>query len=301
MKIFKRIKNGLVYLLVVFGSRLFNIMPRELSLFCGDTMVYLIYLLSVKDRLKAHRHLSMIYGDKLSEAERRLTVRNLYRNFGRNIIDFIRIKKHFHRELLPLIKIEGQQYFDEVYDRGKGVIAVTGHIGNFELLAAFFAHKGYKTAVIGRRMYDRRLDKILVDSRRSMGINNIDTEDSPRKAYRALKDGAVLGVLMDTDSKRVRGMPVPAFGRLSNTPVGQSILGLKCGAGFVPVACVRHKKGYKIIVKPEVTIKRSDDFDRDVYNITKKSTAALEEIINEYKDQWPWIHNRWLTPPEKPI
>ena len=107
-----------------------------------------------------------------------------------------------------------------------------------------------------------------------------------------------MGVLIDTDSMRVKSAFIPAFGRLSWTPIGQSILGLKTGAAFVPMACVRIGKRYKIIIKPEIVIESTGDFDKDVYNVTKKCTEALEEIINEYKDQWIWIHNRWHTRPE---
>jgi len=275
MRLLKKVKNSAVYYAARIFFRLFNIIPRNPAQFCGQIIGYTAYLLSTKDRLKAMRHLKMVYGDTLSYSQRQIIVRNLYRNFGRNIIDFVRFKKHFKKELLPLIKTEGMEHFDKVYNRGKGVIGVTGHIGNFELLAAYFAQMGYKAAAIGREMYDKRLDKILVENRAAMGLENIDT-----------------------DSKRVRGQHIPAFGRLSNTPVGQTILGLKTGAGFVPVACVRFGQGFKIIVKPEITVERSNNFDKDVYNITKRCTAALEEIINEYRDQWIWIHNRWLTRPE---
>ncbi len=138
-------------------------------------------------------------------------------------------------------------------------------------------------------------------NREAVGLINVDTKESPRHVVRLLHQGYALGALIDTDSMRVRSMFVPAFGRPSNTPVGQTILGLKTGAGFVPIACVREGKRYKIIVKPEVVVERSDDFEKDVYIMTKKCTKALEEIIIEYKDQWIWLHDRWCTLPKGPI
>ncbi len=286
---------------MVFIVGLFNVIPRGLAIFVGAVFGYTAYLLLKKDRIKAERHLGLVYGERISASERKSIAKNLFINFGKNLAEVVRFKKYYLSQIQPLVDIEGREYFDEVYNRGKGVIGVTGHIGNFELLAAYFANQGYHAAVIGRKMYDKRLDKILVNNRESLGVVNIDTKDSPRRFLKILKDGYVLGVLIDTDSMRVRSEFVPAFGRLSNTPVGQTILGLKTGAGFVPVACVRNGKRYKIIVKPEIKIERTDDFDKDVYNITKKCTEALEEIINEYKDQWIWIHNRWLTKPEEYI
>lgn len=239
-----------------------------------------------------------MYGEKLNDRERQRIIRNLFMNFGRNIVDVFRMKKYYHRQIRDLIEVEGLENFDAAYRRGRGVLGITGHIGNFELLAAFFADSGYKVAVIGREMYDRRLNDLLVENRSALGEANIDTQDSPRRALKFLKEGYVIGVLMDIDSMRVRSEFVPFMGKPARTPVGQSILGLKTGAGFVPVACVRQGKRYKIIIKPEIKIDRTNDFNRDVYNITKRCSEALEEIIHEYKDQWIWIHDRWLTRPE---
>lgn len=297
MKKLQNLKNGIVYYFVVLLIRLFNSIPRNLAVFIGATTGFSAYLILKKDREKAQRNLRLIYGDKLSSAQRKVIAKNLFINSGRNIADVIRLKKYYHSQIRNLIDAEGLEHFDTVYKRGKGVIAVTGHIGNFELLAAYFVDLGYNAAVIGREMYDKRLDRLLVENREAVGLVNIDTQDSPRRILKILREGYVLGVLIDTDSMRVRSEFIPAFGRLSYTPVGQSILGLRSGAGFVPAVCVRNGKRYKVIVKPEVVIERSGDFDKDVYNVTKKCTEALEEIINEHKDQWIWIHNRWLTQP----
>ncbi len=116
-------------------------------------------------------------------------------------------------------------------------------------------------------MYDKRLDRLLVDNRESMGIINVDTKDSPKKILKLIRDGYAIGVLMDTDSKRVKSEFIPAFGRLSRTPVGQSILGLKTGAAFVPIVCVREGKGYKIVVKPEIIPETTGNFDNDWFNV----------------------------------
>lgn len=293
----QRIKNNLIYISAVCLKWLLNVMPRFCAIKFGAMFGHIAYLFTSKERATAHRALKMVYGESLDESQRENIIRNLFLNFGKNLVEVFRFRKHYHRQIKKLIDIEGLEHFDAVYKRGKGVVAVTGHIGNFELLAVYFAGCGYKVAVIGREMYDKRLDDLLLENRTSMGLLNIATTDSPRRIMKALRDGYALGVLMDTDSMRVRSEFVPAFGRLSYTPVGQSILGLKAGAGFVPMACVREGKGYKVIVKPEIRIEPSGDFDKDVYNITAECTRSLEEIIDRYRDQWIWIHNRWLTRP----
>lgn len=287
---------GLIWLL----SRFLNIIPRSTARFIGALFGYMAFLILKKDRHTAYGTLDIAFGDELPVNRKTTIIRNFFINSTLNIVDVLRFKKHYHREMERLIDVEGLEHFDRAYRRGRGIVAVTGHIGNFELLATWFAARGYKVAVIGRKLYDRRLDDMLVKNREALNIINIDTQDSPRKILRVLKQGYALGVLIDTDSMRVRSEFIPVFGRASWTPVGQSILGLKGGAAFLPMACVRTGRRYKVIIKPEIAIKPTENFDRDVYNITERCTKALEEIIIEYKDQWIWIHNRWNTrPPEE--
>jgi KDO2-lipid IV(A) lauroyltransferase len=298
---FKKLKHDCVYWGTASLFRILNLMPRSPAVFTGAVIGYLAYLVIKKDRMKGDRSLRLVYGDELSPGQRRAIIRNLFINFGKNIVDVIRFKRHYRDQIKNLVDCEGLEYFENAYNKGRGVIAVTGHIGNFELLAAHFVELGYAVAVIGREVYDVRLNEMLVANREAMGLVNIDTRDSPRSVLKALKKGYAVGVLIDTDSVRVRGAFMPFLGRLAHTPVGQSILGLRAGAAFVPMACVRNGKRYKIIVRPEIVIRRTDDFESDVYNITRKCNEVLEEIVDQYKDQWIWIHSRWRTEPKETI
>ncbi len=295
----KKIRHELTYRFALLFIRIFNTIPRDLAVFIGASLGLAASMVLRKDMHKARRHLSLAYRNGVRGGWDEAIARGMFINFGKNLTDILRFKRHLERDLMPHIEVEGIEHFEKVYNRGKGMIAVTGHLGNFELLAAWSAASGYKTAAIGRELYEKRLDRLLVENRESTGVVNVATDDSPRKIVKLLRDGYALGVLIDTDSFRVRSKLIPVFGRLSNTPVGQSVLGLKTGAGFVPIACVRNGKKYKIIIKPEQTVKRTDNFEKDLYNITEKCTKALEEIITEYKDQWIWLHNRWHTRPEE--
>jgi len=297
---FKKVKNDIIYYFIRVIVAFFNIMPRSTALFIGSLLGFLAHLLLRKDRLKAYRHLNLAFCDKLSHSKRKSIVRNLFLNIGRNAVDVIRLRKHYY-EISSLVAIEGREHFEQAYQRGKGVLIITGHLGNFELLAIHLANSGYNIAAIARELYDKRLNILLNENREALKVAMIDTRQSPRRVVRLLHQGYAIAVLIDTDSMRVRSMFVPAFGRLSNTPVGQSVLGLRTGAAFIPMACVRRGKNYRLIIRPEIVIERSDNFEKDVYNMTKKCTEVLEEFITEFKDQWIWMHNRWLTRPEKPI
>jgi len=296
VSLFKKSKRTAVYLLIKLVAWLVNVVPRRLAIFVGGWLGLTAWRLSRRDRHRTVRHLSLVYGDQLTHREKLTIGRSFFVNSGRNVVDVLRFKQHFASEIKPLVDVDGMEHFVAAWKRGQGVIGVTGHIGNFEVLAAFIQSEGYDSAVIGRELYDPRLDRLLIENRQAVGLTNIATTDSPKRVIGWLRQGNALGVLIDTDSHRVRGEFIPAFGRWSYTPVGQSILGLKTGAAFVPIACLRTPDNrYQLVIKPAVEIEPSGDFDADVYNVTLKCTRVLEEIIRANPDQWPWQHNRWRT------
>lgn len=301
MRLGKRLKRGATLYFVRALSLIVNLLSRRLALFFGAMTGLIVWCLLPRDRHRISRHLKLVYGDRLTDSERKNVGRSFFVKSGKNLVDLLRCPRHYHTEIAPLIELEGLEHFDRAYNRGKGVIGISGHIGNFEMLAIVFAQFGYKAAAIGREMYDPKLDELLVARRRANGVTNFATTDSPRGILKWLKDGGVIGVLIDIDSIRIRSEFVPVFGRPALTPVGQTIIGLKTGAAFVPAVCVRTENdGYKIIVKPEIPVEPSGDFDHDVIAVTAACSRALEPIIDQYRDQWIWLKNRWLTqPPEK--
>jgi KDO2-lipid IV(A) lauroyltransferase len=301
MFISKEFKRTLVYNVVKIFAALLNSLPRAAALFFGAVLGNLAYIFSRRDRLKAQRNAYLAFGRELNKNQLKTLASKSFINMGKMAVDVIRIRRHYNNQLKNLIDIEGLENLDPVYNKGHGVIVPTGHIGNFELLAVHFARMGYKVGVIGRQLYDPRLDELIRGNREHMGIKVFDTRQSPREMMRWLKDGGMLGVLMDTDSFRVRSMFIPVFGRLSHTPVGQSIIALRTDTPVVPIICLRNGSRYKIKVWPEIKIERTENFEHDVYNLTKECTRIWEKIVKENKDQWIWIHNRWHNRPEQPI
>ncbi|MCM2272988.1 MAG: lysophospholipid acyltransferase family protein [candidate division Zixibacteria bacterium] len=295
----KKIKNSSVYLLTISLIWLFNVLPRKASIAIGGALGKLAWRMLKRDRRRADENLLRVYGEKLTEVQREEICRSFFINSGRNLVDVLRFKRHFD-EIKASVTVEGIEHFDAAYRRGKGMFGVTGHLGNFELLAAYVSSLGYKIAVIGREMYDRRLDALLVSNREAVGLVNIATTDSPKRIIEHLRKGGAIGVLIDIDSMRVRSAFVPFFGVPANTPIGQSVIAVKTGAALVPIACVRESENrYKVIVKPEILFDRTGDVEKDAFTATVLCTRALEEMIDRYRDQWIWIHTRWNTRPTK--
>jgi len=165
-------------------------------------------------------------------------------------------------------------------------------------LAIFLARLGYNVGVISRPLANNRLNELLIQNRTKLGITNFYASEYPLGVVRWLKSGGAIGVLIDTDSSRVKGDFVPIFNRLSKVPVGQSIIALRLGSALIPMACVRTSGNrYKVIIRPEIPINNTGDARNDIYAITQSCSHALEQLIKQYPDQWIWMHNHWKSRP----
>ncbi len=301
MRLTKQIRRGIVYYGIRLFIFIFNHVPRNVALALGSGLGQFAWLILKRDKERIDKNLHIAYGTRFSAEERNEIGKQFFVNTGKNIVDIARFKKHLRTELLPLVEVVGKENLDAAFAKGKGLIGVTGHLGNFELLAAYIASTGHPIAVIGRELYDKRIDAVIVANRRLAGLTQFYTTDSPKKILAWLKNNGGLGILIDTDSDKVRSISVPLFGHPNNTPVGQSVFGLRTGTALLPMCCVRiADERYRVIIQPPVLIPDGDDFNANVFTITKACLHELEKMIDTYRDQWIWLHNRWpdLKPPE---
>jgi len=295
----KRVKNWFLYRFIASIIFILNFLPRKSSISLGGFLGKLAYFIIADARKRTQNNLKIAFGKEKDQREIKKLALNVFENVGKNVTDAVRLKNMKWEKVERITKIEGLEYFDNAYKMGKGVIALTGHIGNFELLGAYFSLKGYKVSVIGRELYDPRLDVLLVKSRESVGMENIPSSASVKQVIKVLRSGRTLGVLADQDSSRVRGVFVDFFGRPARTPVGPVLLAYKTQSPIVPMAIVQEKDDkYKIIVKEPIELATSGDKEKDIIETTQKYTKVLESIIKEYPSQWLWMHDRWKSKPD---
>lgn len=299
MSFSKQLKRGLTVFLTRTLVIFLNIIPRRVGIAIFNWLGLAAWWLDVKDRQRINRHLTLVYGHHLTESKKREIGRLFFVNSARNFVDVVRMQRHYRKQIAGLIDAEGLEYFDRAYKAGKGLIGITGHIGNFELLAVYLAAQGYAIGVIGRKLYDERMDNLLVGNRESLGLTNFYTTDSPRRMLKWLNDGHAIGVLMDTDSHRVSSMLVPSFNRLSYTPVGHIRLALRTGAALVPLFCIRQPGDrYQVVIKPPIEYDPGTGSEEDIRRVTLQCNRVIDQFIDEHRDQWIWLHNRWHTSPE---
>lgn len=293
----KKIRRGLALLLVQTLILVTRIVPRKLGLSLFGALGLAAFRFYRKDRERAISNVAAAFpqGDPLIT---RAIARGSFNALGRNGFDALRLAYLSKEKVLTLCTVEGEDNLRIPYERGKGVVALTGHIGCWELLAAYFSEKGYKVDVIARDMHDARQDELLVEMRRRHGIESIPRGTSAIAGYKVLKRGKILGMLIDQDID-VEGVFVPFFGRPAHTTVGAAAFAMRSGAAIVPIAIHMQPGGkHRVTILPELEMPPEDmPEEQRTYELTARCSEAVEKLIRIYPQQWVWLHDRWRKKP----
>jgi len=198
------------------------------------------------------------------------------------------------------VRVEQLAVLDDALHAGRGAIAVTGHTGNWELLAATVAARGYPVTVVARRVNDRRFDALVNRFRRSVGLEVL-VRDAPQflaGVRDALARNRIVAMLIDQDT-RGAGVFVPFFGRLAHTPPGAALLALRARVPLVTVFIERRPGGGHLVRFAPVAVP-AERGRAAVVGLTAALTTAIEAQIRRAPAEWVWWHERWRRTPPAP-
>ncbi|MBL8026408.1 MAG: lysophospholipid acyltransferase family protein [Fibrobacteres bacterium] len=287
----KKLKNDLIYIfirLLVFNVRL---MPRQLSLFTARLLSKILWILFRKEREKTLRNLQSVFGTSISPD---LTGRKVFSNIAENLVDAILLQKRLKNNPEEAMQIEGLDYAKEALAKGKGIIFLTAHTGCFEMLSPRFAQIGFPLTVMGAKIYDPRLNSIIIDNRKSFNVGYIERGDDIRALVRLLRNGGCFGVLCDLDT-RAESRFVPFFGTPAKTISGPFRLALKTGSAPLPIFAIRNSDGSQTAkVYPPLIPEGATEEDK-IHSMMSSYNKILEDLIKRDPSQWIWMHERWKS------
>ncbi len=294
----KRIKNNAIFVFVFYLILFVRLLPRETAFRFFEKLGQISYYLISDARKKMITHLTIAFGNQKSPAAIRKMAKDSFVNLGRNAVDAIRLPNYSLKDLEGIVVAEGLDILDKIRAEGRSIILITGHIGSWEVLAGYIAMKGYPLYVVGARLYDPRLDRLLLKMRKSGGYINIPRGGSTKYLLHILNRPNLLGLLIDQDT-RVTGTFVDFFEKPAYTPVGPVILAEKTGAALVPLYIhLNSTYTHRIKILPEFEMTSTGDKRKDVTQNTQALTKILEDFIRTVPTQWVWMHERWKTRPE---
>ncbi|MBW1841897.1 MAG: lysophospholipid acyltransferase family protein [Deltaproteobacteria bacterium] len=207
-------------------------------------------------------------------------------------LDEERLFKHF--------ELEGASNLKAAHDEGRGVLALTAHFGNWELLSVAGARLGYPLAVLYRPLDFKPLDRFFVKLRSRFGGKMIPQKRALREILRILNRGEIMVLLMDQNVDWYEGVFVDFMGRRACTNKGLALIALKSKAPVVPVFVVRRGERFTAKILPEIPLIKTGDKTKDVEENTARYNAAIASFLYQYPEQWFWVHQRWKTRPYHP-
>ena len=197
------------------------------------------------------------------------------------------------QDLEKVVQLSGWERVEAARIARRPILVLTGHCGNWELLAAALNAHGLGMAVVARQLDDPGLQEMLLALRARFGTRTIvrGTPGAARLLLSSLRSGSALGMLIDQDT-RVDGVFVPFFGRPAYTPVGAAELALRFDAVVLPTFIERLDDGtHRAEIGPELAL------PLDATAATAAMTAAIEAQIRRVPEQWVWLHRRWRRRP----
>lgn len=275
-------------------------LPRPLAMGVGRGLGRVAYLLASGLRRTGRRNLELAYPD-MDERERRRILRGSFLSLGRQLGVFSRLPRETAESLHEIVEYDGEdvKLLDVARERGRGVIFLTAHLGAWELLC--FAHAAFyePLSFLVRPLDNPRVDDLIEGVRTRFGNQPIDKTSAALTAMRLLRKGGTLGILADLNAHPREGVFVPFFGRLACTTAGVATLALRTDATVIPCCAPWDEKRGKYVFRggPVLELVRTGDQQRDVELNTARFTAAIEDQVRRFPDQWLWIHKRWKSRP----
>lgn len=255
----------------------------------GGLLGNLAYFLPLKERAIAQRQLLRFLPTAPPE-----TIKQMYGHLGRSFAEAVLSQ--------PLLKhasvvCDDWHIVKRLRAAGSGIVALTGHLGNWDLFAAYTRTKGVTLHAIGRETRSHFLQQLVKRLRDNSGVTMLWRTGvaGGREIARILSKGGVIAALIDQDTT-VRSVWVPFFGYPAKTPTTLAEIALRNDAALVSTFLVRTGPlAYRVSIR-EITDRSS------IQRVLEQYHAHLEELVRQYPEQWVWIHKRWRSPTEsKPM
>ena len=198
------------------------------------------------------------------------------------------------------VEIIGKENLDTALSKGRGVILVSAHFGNFPLMLFRIRSEGYDTSGIMRPMRDSRVEKLFQKKRTKLGIKTIYNQ--PRRAcvqttLKTLRNNELVFIPIDQNFG-TGGVFVDFFGKKAATAAGPVVLALRTKADIIPSFIVRQKDDtHKIIFEKPLILEEGKSYQETICLNIQRLTNIIESYIRRYPAQWGWIHRRWKSKP----
>jgi KDO2-lipid IV(A) lauroyltransferase len=295
-----RLRERLEYLVLRTAVGVLGLLPLAAALRVGEVIAFFVYLADVPHRRVGMQNLAIAFPERPLAARRRI-LRASFLNLGRMAAELAHLPRLTPERLRQMVRFEDETWWREAvtWERSTGVLVLSGHFGNWELLVFAHGMRGHPVHMVHRAIANSLVDRWLNDLRTRAGTRTIRKSVGAGGVLQALRERGLLVLPIDQNSTRGLGVFVDFFGLPASTNAGMARIALRTDAPIVPVFIVREGRSarHRVHVLPILEAERSGDSEADVRRNTQRFTAVFEEMVRRYPEHWLWMHKRWKTRP----
>ena len=273
-------------------------LPLERAVRVGAALAPIVAAFDRHNRAIAMRNLEIAFPEK-SLAQRRAILHDTWRNFGRMAAEWVHFFDLNPGNIARYVTYDGRENWDEAVrlSAGRGILVLTGHFGNFELLSVGHSLHGHPIAIVQRPNRNPVIDRAVAARRLRHGNLTISRKGAGREVLRLLRQNWMVAVPLDLDVRH--GLFVDFFSLKASTSDALARLAIATRAPVLPAFMVRDGTStrHRITILPPIEAHRSADRDKMLLRYTQQFTTIFEDMVRRYPDHWNWIHRRWKTRP----
>jgi KDO2-lipid IV(A) lauroyltransferase len=283
-------------------------MPHAAALGAGAALGSFVYRTLRIRRDVAEANAAAALGLPPGGAEVKRLAHECYRNLGRSMAETARMPILGRAGLERVVSIKGLEHFDRALCDGKGAVLATGHFGNWELMGAALAQRGYPMNFLVGHQTNRLVDAMLNSMRAGFGIGLVRHGAHVRKVLRLLRRNQFVAMLCDHDAGR-KGLMISFFGRPASSVFGPASFALRSGAPIMMGFISRDVEGrHQVELTPPLHVRDDLPPSEAIAEATQQLADLIEERVRLKPDHWYWVHRRWKTadarglrrPPSRP-
>lgn len=281
------------YLLYRTGQFIAMHLPLKVTYKIATFLSDLHYMVAREDRKCVKENLKAIFPEKSNREIHRIRIR-MARNFAKYLVDFFRFEKLDNEYIKNNVRIENIDYFNKAASKGKGVIALSAHLGNWELGGVVVAQSGYPFWVVALPHKERQVNDFFNFQRESKGIKVIPLGKAVRKSLDVLNNNGLLALAGDRDFTG-KGVIMDFFGKPALFPKGPASLSLRTGASIVPGFMLRNPDDtFTLRIEKPIEFTPTGNEERDKKELMRQYITIFEKYVSEYPDQWYMFKKFWV-------
>ena len=286
----------MAYKLFLLFESFLMLFPRSFRRFLFISLGNLAYYLSKKYRDISFRNLDFIFGDKLSQTEKKEITKYSFKNLLLNFHHVMELRHMSKEELSKIITIENIEAVERVHKEGRAVIYVTTHYSSWELGGASLGAFVEPLVAVYRKMKNPTMQEWLLEGRSKLGNINLEKSKVIKPLIRHIKEKRASGILIDTNLNKREGIEVEFMGKKINQTPTPAYLARKFDAAIIPVTIRTDDEiNYTLKIYDEIKVDKTDNEEQDIQKATQAQADWLGTLIENEPKFWFWVHRRFKT------